>query len=327
MKALVTGGCGFIGSHLVKKLLSEGWDVEVVDDMSSGSLDSLSGLTFRVTLADMAEQFFHSVESLPSLTVIQGDFAHPFVLKRISTGEYDFVFHQAAIPRVQYSVENPIETTDVNILSTVKLFDSCCHAVQRVIYASSSSVYGGADKLPTTEDHPKNPKSPYAWQKSSIEDAARIFSNLYSLDIVGLRYFNVFGPGQLGDSPYSTAIAAWCSAIKTNKSLRSDGDGQQSRDLCYIDNVVSANILAANRQEPFAGECYNIACGQRTSNNEILIHLREMFSNLIIVDAPEREGDVKHTLADISLAKRDLGYTPLVKFWDGLEKTIKWWNL
>ena len=170
------------------------------------------------------------------------------------------------------------------------------------------------------------PLSPYAWQKFAIEDYAKIAADLYDLDVVCLRYFNVFGPGQLGDSPYSTAVSAWCHATKNGLPLRSDGDGEQTRDMCYIDNVVHANILAANSNMHFRGRCYNVACGSSVSNNQILDHFRENF-DVKINHAPERPGDVKHTLADISRSKEELGYQPLITFWEGLEQTIDWWGI
>jgi UDP-glucose 4-epimerase len=170
------------------------------------------------------------------------------------------------------------------------------------------------------------PKSPYAWQKFSIEDYAKIACELYDLDIVCLRYFNVFGPGQMGDSPYSTAVAAWCHATKNGLPLRSDGDGEQTRDMCYIDNVVHANILAANSDNQFSGRCYNVACGTSVSNNDILNFFKQNF-NIEVTHAPERPGDVKHTLADLSRSKKELGYKPLITFWEGLEQTIDWWEI
>ena len=143
-----------------------------------------------------------------------------------------------------------------------------------------------------------------------------------------LRYFNVFGPGQYGDSPYSTAVSAWCHAIKNGLECRSDGDGEQTRDMCYVDNAVSANILAAISDKKFEGECYNISCGRRTSNKDILEAMKERFGERVkFKHAPERPGDVKHTLADWSKAKRDFGYEPLVHFWEGLERTYDWWGL
>ena len=329
--ALITGICGFIGSNLARKLINEGWKVDGVDNLSSGKLENVADLNLRVLPAGEFLQYFEEIEtekrSDDTVLIIQDTFSHPRVLSRICRGKYDVVFHQAAIPRVLYSVENPAETTAVNISETVALLEACVNNVKRVVWASSSSVYGGADVLPTSESHPKDPKSPYAWQKSAIEDATSLFARLYDLDIVCLRYFNVFGPSQYGDSPYSTAISAWCHAIKNNTSLRSDGDGTQSRDMCYVDNVVHANILAATSNRKFKGEKYNVACGDRTTNNEILEFLREKFPNVTVTHAPWRAGDVMHTQADISKISEDLGYTPLVRFWDGLQKTISWWGL
>lgn len=309
-KMLVTGGCGFIGSNLAEKLLELGNEVVIVDDLSSAR-----------------EDFAEFINKNKSLELIPTCFSSDYVLTRIKNKEFDFVFHNAAIPRVSYSVENPFITTDVNISKTVKLMEACKDNIKRFVFASSSSVYGGADTLPTPCDHEKDPKSPYAWQKSSIEDAIKIFCNLYDFEAVCLRYFNVFGPGQFGGSAYSTAVSAWCHAIKNGTSLRSDGTGEQSRDMCYVDNVVQANIKAASSDKKFTGECYNIACGDRVTNNEILEFLKNKFGDLEIVNAPPRPGDVMHTHADISKTQEDLGYEPEVKFWNGLEKTLDWWEL
>jgi nucleoside-diphosphate-sugar epimerase len=333
-KALVTGGCGFIGSNLTKELVKQGWIVDIVDDMSNGHLELLDGLKFKAL--PNASFIYHYNQSMKgsikrfkdTILVIQDDFANRSMLDYIKTGEYDVIFHQAAVPRVSYSVEQPGVTANINILKTVNLFAAAENCVDRVVFASSSSVYGGADSLPTKENEVKRPQSPYAWQKSAIEDYTKICWSLWKLDIVCLRYFNVFGPGQYGDSPYSTAVSAWCHAIKNNLDCRSDGDGEQTRDMCYIDNVVSANILAAESKTIFAGNCYNIACGDRVSNNKILEHLKTRFGNLVKVkNAPERLGDVKHTQADVSLANNDFGYQPLVNFWKGLDRTIDWWEI
>lgn len=329
--ALVTGGCGFIGSNLVKELVKLGWQVDVVDNMSNGHLELLEDLKLRV-LPNGSFYTAYKMQEMPrtqdEVVIIQDDFADENVLSGIYQGSYDIIFHQAAMPRVSYSVENPFETTNENIAKTVRLFESAFGAVKRIVWASSSSVYGGAESLPTKETEAKNPKSPYAWQKSAIEDFSKLAYDLYKLDIVCLRYFNVFGPGQYGNSPYSTAVSAWCHAIKNGQECRSDGDGEQTRDMCYVDNVVSANILAAQRKEPFKAECYNIGCNRKISNNEILETLKERFGEKVKVKhAPVRAGDVKHTRADISKAKQDFGYEPLVHFWEGLEKTIQWWNI
>ena len=334
-KALVTGGCGFIGSNLTKELVKQGWQVDVVDDMSNGHLELLEGTKFKIL--PNASFIYHFMQSMKGKTqrskntvlIIQDDFAASSLLEYIKTKAYDVIFHQAAVPRVSYSVEYPYETTITNIAKTVGLFDAAKGNVKRIVFASSSSVYGGANKLPTKEsENKKYPKSPYAWQKSAIEDYAKICWDLYGIDIVCLRYFNVFGPGQYGDSPYSTAVSAWCHAIKNGLECRSDGDGEQSRDMCFIDNIVAANISAAESKTIFAGNCYNIACGDRTSNNKILDYLKEKFGNRVKVKhAAARIGDVKHTQADISYAAKDFGYKPLVRFWEGLEKTIEWWDI
>ena len=334
-KALVTGGCGFIGSNLTKELVRQGWQVDIVDDMSNGHLSLLEGLKFK-TLPN-ASFIYHFMNQIKGnkrrnhdvVLVIQDDFAAPALLENIKTDAYDIIFHQAAVPRVSFSVEFPYETTIVNITKTVALFDAAKGHVKRIVNASSSSVYGGANKLPTKEsENRKDPKSPYAWQKSAIEDYSKICWNLYNLDIVNLRYFNVFGPGQYGNSPYSTAVSAWCHAIKNGSECRSDGDGEQSRDMCYIDNIVSANILAAYAPNHFKGLAYNVACGDRVSNNEILDYLKNKFGHRVkIKRAPERVGDVKHTQADISYAAQDFGYKPLVHFWEGLDRTIDWWEI
>ena len=192
-KALVTGGCGFIGSNLTKKLVELGWQVDVVDDMSNGHLELLEGLNNRVLMNGS----FYTAYKMQDLErqqdevlVIQDDFADDNVLGAVYQGAYDIIFHQAAVPRVSYSVENPYHTTDVNITKTIRLFEAARESVDRIVWASSSSVYGGATNLPTSETERKNPKSPYAWQKSAVEDYAKIAGQLYDQDIVCLRYFS-----------------------------------------------------------------------------------------------------------------------------------------
>lgn len=306
----MTGGLGFIGSNLVEELGSS-HSVVVVDNNSSSREDWED----LVAINQNVEYVFSC-------------YSDSKILYRICAGEFDGIFHLAAIPRVLYSVENPVETTDTNILASVKLIDAAVKGkVKRFVFSSSSSVYGGADDLPTPTSYPKSPKSPYAWHKSAIEEFLRIQGELHGLDSVCLRYFNVFGPGQFGGSAYATAVSAWCNAIKEEKPLRKDGTGEQSRDMCYVDNVVQANILAMNSQENFRGERFNVACGDRTSNNEILEFLTNKYENLTINEAPFRKGDVMHTQADISDTQNVLGYVPTVRFWEGLDRTLEWWGL
>ena len=308
MRCLVTGGAGFVGSALTKRLLDDGWKVDVVDDFSTGDF----------SLLDRRAKLYRC------------GFADHQALRSVIRGSYDIVFHQAAIARVVVSIEKPIETTEANVLDTVKLFQACREGgVKRIVFASSSSVYGDVTEgdLPLTDERPKRPKSPYALQKAFVEDYARICGEIYGQEVVCLRYFNVFGPGQLANGAYSTVIPSWCSSIKEKRSLRLDGDGKQSRDMAFIDNVVDANILAMESPKNLAGEVINIAGGNRVSLNEILAWFRANFGDFDIENAPERLGDIKHTQSALHKAKALIGYEPRVDFWDGLERTIEWWGL
>lgn len=312
---LITGGCGFIGSNLVKQAIKEGFSVTVVDDMSNGHKEFLKNCS-------------------PSMYLM--DFTTPQVLQAIEKKQFDVVVHLAALPRVSYSVEHPLETNDTNVTKTLKLMQSCVGNVKRFVFASSSSVYGDActpiqsslysyvEMSPTSETTPKNPQSPYALQKSIIEDYLTVYKSLYDLDSASLRFFNVFGPNQLGDSPYSTAVGAWLSAIMKGRPMRSDGDGLQSRDMCYVDNVVNACIAAAKYPGQLNAERFNVACGESTTNRQILEFLCNRFPTSSYYNAPQRAGDVKHTLANVTKIERVLGVRPVVKFWEGLEKTIDW---
>jgi len=304
--ALLTGGAGFIGSNLAGELLKRGVNVDIVDDMSNGQVQFVP-------------------QQLQNKLIIH-DFASNVVLQRIKTGMYDVVYHIAAVPRVSYSVEHPVETNEINVTKTLKLMDACRGNVKRIVFASSSSVYGNTDVLPTPTTSRKNPQSPYALQKSIIEDYLRLYHELYGLDSVCLRFFNVFGPNQLGDSPYSTAVSAWLTAIYSGKSMRSDGDGSQSRDMCYVDNVVDACVRGGESDCDLKAEVLNVACGDRTTNSEILKYLLSKFPNAKYHDAPWRPGDVMHTLADITRTNEVLGYVPIVKFWEGLDRTISWYE-
>lgn len=302
MRILVTGAAGFIGGHVCERLLTEGVDVVGVDDMSNGHLEFVP----------------------PGAEVRVSDFTHEGILDEVRAKRFDAVVHLAAVPRVSYSVEHPLETHLSNVTKTVKLMDACRGNINRFVFASSSSVYGGADEMPTHESSRKNPQSPYALQKSMIEDELAMWSKLYGLNSVALRFFNVFGPRALGSSPYATCISAWLTSIKQGKPMRSDGDGSQSRDMCYVVNVADA-CLGAVTLGGTGHRRLNVACGDRTTNKEILDYLLKRYPGSTYVDAPWRAGDVMHTQADISEA-RVIGYSPKVRFWEGLERTCDWYD-
>lgn len=308
MKVLITGGCGFIGTNLSMSLFDKGWKITVIDrDISR--LD-----TWRKDKYDAVDVWY-------------SDYSNPATIARIKNEKFDVILHQAAVPRVSYSVEHPAETTDENIGKMVHLLEAAAGNCGRFVFASSSSVYGMGGRLPQPEYMPLNPISPYALQKKVGEEFVRMFCELRGLDALCLRYFNVFGPHQYGDSAYATALSSWCHRVKSKVPLRKDGTGEQSRDLCFVDNVVQANYLAAIAPGKFRGEAMNIACGDRTSNNEILAEMTKRFPSLQIEQAPFRVGDIMHTQADISLAKEMIGYEPIIRFWDGFERTLKWWEL
>lgn len=305
MRALVTGCVGFIGSHLVDHLVTGGWEVTGVDDLSAGHVEWVN---------DLCDLYV-------------ADFASDEVLSLVRARSFDVVFHLAARPRVSYSVEHPLETNDTNVTKALALIEACRGNVGRFVFASSSSVYGGADQLPTMEHAPKNPRSPYALQKLVIEQYLQVYRDLYGLDSVSLRFFNVFGPRQLGDSPYSTAVSAWLDAVHRGIPLRKDGTGEQSRDMCYVSNVAQALVLAAVTSNPFGLDpVFNVGCGDSVTNGQILAHLAERYPGMQVAEGPFRPGDVMHTQADITRAEVLLGYEPVVRFWQGLDLTCRWYD-
>ncbi|MBI3046360.1 MAG: NAD-dependent epimerase/dehydratase family protein [Candidatus Harrisonbacteria bacterium] len=309
---LVTGCAGFIGSNFVKQFKKEFPKIRIVgiDDFSTGRRKALD----------------------KTVTFYKGSILDEKLLEKIfKKHKPEYVFHFAALPRVSYSLEQPYQTTLVNIGGVVALLEkSNKHGIKRFIYSASSAAYGGARILPTKEsENLPNPKSPYALQKYVGESFCEIFSGLYGLDTVCLRYFNVFGPGQYGDSPYSTVISAWLEVLYFPKKKPAflEGDGKQSRDFCYVDNVVQANILAMKCKNKFNGEVFNIAHGERTAVAEVK-RLIEKYTgkNLFLEKRPARLGDVRHTHADISKARKWFGYNPKIKFKEGLRRTIQWFQ-
>jgi nucleoside-diphosphate-sugar epimerase len=309
---LVTGCAGFIGSNFVRQFADRYPKVKVV------GIDNLS--TGRKSLIDKR------------VTYINGSVLDDKLLDRVFKEHVpEYVFHFAALPRVSYSLEYPKLSSEVNIIGTVGLLEASKNTgVKRFIYSSSSSVYGGAKTLPTKEsDNPPNPKSPYAVQKYVGEPFCKVFSNLFGLDTVCLRYFNAFGPGQYGDSAYASVIPAWLESIFSPKDKPAfiEGDGTQSRDFCYVDNIVAANMLAMESKNVFNGEVINIAHGEQTTLNEVRALIEKLTGKeLVLEQRPSRLGDVKHSLADITKAKELLGYEPQIKFEEGLEKTIAWFK-
>jgi len=308
-KVLVTGGAGFIGSHLTEALLQEGHRVRVLDDFSTGKRENL--------IFD---------KEYPSLEIIEGDIRHLAICQK-AMKDIDYVFHQAALPSVQRSVEDPLGSNAVNGGGTLNtLFAAREEAVKRVIYASSSSIYGDTPTLPKHEEMLSHPLSPYALQKYIGEQYCRLFYQLYGLETVSLRYFNIFGPRQDPNSIYSAVIPKFIDALLQGSPPIIFGDGEQSRDFTYIENVVQANLLAMSA-EHLHGEAINIACAERTSLNQLVNVLRKILgSKLSPVYEEPRKGDVRHSLADIRKGKELLNYEPKVGVELGLRKTVEFFQ-
>lgn len=306
-KCLVTGGAGFIGSHIVERLVGKGVRVRVVDNLSTGHIRRLNSL-------------------LPTIELLEGDLADDAIAHRAVDG-VDYVLHQAAIPSVQRSIRDPIVSNRANVTATLNLLESCRnHGVRRVVYAASSSAYGDTPVLPKREDMPANPLSPYALQKFTAERYAMMYHELFGLQTVSLRYFNVFGPSQDPNSEYSAVIPKFITKLLHAETLTIFGDGEQSRDFTYVDNVVEANLLALEATEA-SGKVFNIGCGERISLNYLVRLLEKILGVTARIEyQPPRSGDVRDSLADINLAKSALGYSPRVAIEEGLRKTVEWFR-
>jgi UDP-glucose 4-epimerase len=303
---LVTGGGGFIGSHLAEALLEQGHRVRVLDNFATGRRSNMLALGDEVEL-------------------VEGDIQSYERASKAVAG-CEVVFHQAALPSVPRSVQDPLTSNATNVIGTLNvLLASRDHGVRRVVCASSSSVYGpGAGPAPKREDQPAVPISPYATAKLAGEGYARSFHQVYGLETVSLRYFNVFGPRQDPTSQYAAVIPNFIGALLSGERPVIFGDGEQSRDFTYVANVVEANLLAMDA--PGAeGRIYNVACGARVTVNRLVAELRDLLqSDVEPVFAAPRAGDIPHSLADLALARAELRYEPAVKLRDGLERTIEY---
>lgn len=311
---LVTGIAGFIGSALARALLAEGHQVRGIDNLATGSMSNLS-------------------EIIDQIDFRQADLLDPAAMASACVG-VDCVFHEAALPSVPRSVIDPVASNQANVDGTLNLLVAARDAkVRRVVYAASSSAYGDTPTLPKHEGMTPNPISPYAVAKLTGELYMRSFYRVYGLETVCLRYFNVFGPRQAPNSPYSGVLAKFITNMLKGETPTIYGDGEQSRDFTYIDNVVRGNLLASGPlaagapAEKVAGEVFNCACGERVTLNQTVEMLRGITGYTGPVEyAQDRSGDIKHSLADITRAESAFGYRPVVNFDEGLRRTVEWYR-
>lgn len=304
---LVTGGAGFIGSNLVRYLCEHGESVRVVDNFSTGKRENLAGLEQEIEL-------------------IEGDLRDTETA-RCAVADIDYVLHQAAIPSVQRSVEDPVRSNEANITGTLVLLEACRHAkIRRLVYAASSSAYGDQPADSKVETMTPHPKSPYAITKLTGEYYCQVYYHCFGLETIVLRYFNVFGPNQDPTSQYSAVIPRFITAILNDQQPTIYGDGHQTRDFTYVENNVRANLLATGATRGL-GEVINIASSTSYSLHDLLRIINSVTGKQIApMYAPERTGDVRHSLADISRAQELLGYRVEVPFEEGLRRTIEWYR-
>jgi UDP-glucose 4-epimerase len=306
---LVTGGAGFIGSSLVRALLARGDTVRVIDNFFSGRRENLADVAARVDL-------------------VEGDILDPAALAKAVQG-VEVVFHQAAIPSVPRSLAQPVASHEANATGTLRVLEAARHAgVRRVVYAASSSAYGETPTLPKIETMAPAPLSPYAAAKLAGEQYCQVYARAFGLETVCLRYFNVFGPRQDPASEYAAVIPRFITGALAGKSLTIYGDGTQSRDFCFIDNTVEANLRAAAAAgASVSGRVFNVACGAATSLNQVVDLISGMVGRRLEVKRePARVGDVKHSLADIGEARQRLGYEGAIAFAEGLRRTFDWYR-
>ncbi|HDL74925.1 MAG TPA: SDR family oxidoreductase [bacterium] len=308
-KYLITGGAGFIGSNIVKQLLKLKKSVRIVDNFSTGREENI-------------KEFIGN----PNLELINGDLTDLNICRK-SVKKIDFVLHQAAIPSVPRSIKDPLKSNNANIVGTLNLLIAARdEKVKRFVYASSSSVYGDSPKLPKEEKFPINPISPYALTKYTGEKYTQLFWQIYKLPTISLRYFNVFGPRQNPKSQYAAVIPNFITKLLKKDSPVIYGDGNQSRDFTYVDNVVNANLLAIKTKQDF-GEVFNISYGKQINLNQLFKLLQEIIKVNIKPKYQEpRDGDILHSRADISKARNALNYIPKIELKEGLIKTVEWFK-
>jgi nucleoside-diphosphate-sugar epimerase len=304
---LVTGGAGFIGSNLIEELVKQHCRVKVIDNFSTGKLENLQPFKDYIEVEEV-------------------DICNLSQLKEAVAG-IDYVLHQAAIPSVPKSIIDPIASHNADLTGTLHILWAAHQAgVKRVVYAASSSAYGDSPNLPKQESMTANPISPYGLMKFVGEEYCRLFTSLYDLETVSLRYFNVFGPRQDPTSQYSGVLSRFISAMVRGERPVIFGDGEQSRDFTYVSNVVQANLLACHSAKS-SGKVYNIAYGARVSLNEVVRMLNHILgTDLKPIYEAARAGDIRHSMADITRARADLGYSPTVAFEEGLVRTVDWYK-
>ena len=305
---LITGGAGFIGGHLVRGALERGHAPVVLDDFSTGH---------RANLRDIADR----------ITLVEGSLLDRDAVDRALDG-VEAVFHQAALPSVPVSIDQPLRTHHANLTATLELLEGCRRAgVKRLIYAASSSAYGDHDVEAATESLEPRPKSPYAVQKLAGEHYCRVYAEVFGIQTIGLRYFNVFGPRQDPRSQYAAVIPAFITRMQRGERPTIFGDGRQSRDFTYIDNVVAANFAALGAPDAAFGQVYNAACGHSIDLLELVAQINKALgTDLKPVHAPARAGDIMRSRADISAATAAFGYRPHVGVEDGLQLTVRWFR-
>ena len=307
MRYLVTGGAGFIGSNIVEELLKRNYSVRVLDNFSTGKRENL-------------KEFQKDIE------LIEGDIRSFHIVQKAVKG-IDVIFHEAALPSVPRSINDPITSNEVNVVGTLNILEAAKEqGAKRIVYASSSSVYGDNPELPKHEGMMPNPLSPYAVSKLAGEKYCQVFSRLYGIETVILRYFNVFGPRQDPNSEYSAVIPKFIKLISNNQQPTIYGDGTQSRDFTYVANVVEANILAATKNIE-SGIVMNCACHGQVTLNSLIRELNELLNKEVnpIYTEP-RHGDIKHSFANIDLIEKKLGFTPAVEFKEGLKQTVNYFE-